>query len=221
VPVPIPIPADVKPTNFLSLHRANGSLKGAYIIDPRVRIPAAMLPPLAPEEAEAGARRNVFLHTSNGSIDVDLFMLADADVKGKVDMLIKSANGSITARIHAPTPARPPIHLKANGANGSITLHLPRSFRGPVTIRARNGSVKFSGALTAQTTTFGEAERTRRCFVGEFADWAEGEVWGGDEVTIEAANGSVKLQYDVEADRDGGGAGREKGKGLFGRLLGF
>ncbi|KAJ7488113.1 hypothetical protein FB451DRAFT_1391064 [Mycena latifolia] len=214
-------PDDVKPTNFLSLSRGNGSIKGTYVIDPRVKIPPSLLPPLAPDETEA-ARRNLFMHTSSGSVDVDLFVVGDGEVKGKkVNMFIKSSNGSLTARIHAPIPARPPIHLTAHSANGSITLHLTRSFRGPVTARARNGSVKFSGALEAEVTTFGEAERTRRCFVGDFSDWAEGEAWGGDEVIVESGNGSVKIQFDAEADL-GGGVGKEKGKGaFFGRLLGL
>ncbi|KAJ7101378.1 hypothetical protein B0H15DRAFT_763582, partial [Mycena belliarum] len=190
------VPADVKPTNFLSLSRRNGSVKGTYVIDPRVKIPQAMLPPLA-DEAD-GVRRNVFLHTSNGSIDVDLFVVGDADVKGRVEMHLKSANGSVTARIHTGDPARAPIRTSVHSSNGSITLHLPRTFRGPVTVRARNGSVKFSGTLQTQVTTFGEGAQTRRCFVGAFADWAEGEAWAGDEVSIESGNGSVKLQYDDE-----------------------
>ncbi|KAJ7895467.1 hypothetical protein B0H14DRAFT_2680552 [Mycena olivaceomarginata] len=239
-PTPVP-PPSVKPTNFLSLSRGNGSIKGTYVIDPRLKIPAPMLPPLAADETEA-TRRNVFLHTSNGSMDVDLFVVGgDAEggrrqnLQKRVNLSLKSSNGSTVARLHAgPAPFRTPIHFRAHSSNGPITLHIPRSFRGPLTIRTRNGSVRFSDALKAELTTFSEADKTRRCFVGDFADWPtdtnstgvksdtlnsegeEGSGWRGDEIELESSNGSIKIQYDVEP-RD---AGKEKSKGLFARLLG-
>ncbi|KAJ7240604.1 hypothetical protein C8J57DRAFT_1727137 [Mycena rebaudengoi] len=57
------IPEGVKPTNFLSLRRTNNSISGAYLIDPRLKIPASLLEPLAPDETEE-TRRNLFLHTN-------------------------------------------------------------------------------------------------------------------------------------------------------------
>ncbi|KAJ7624308.1 hypothetical protein DFH06DRAFT_1230147 [Mycena polygramma] len=215
-------PSTVKPTNYLSLSRGNGSIKGTYVIDPRVNVPQFLLPPLAADETEA-TRRNVFLHTSNGSIDVDLFVVGEATGKEKVDMLVKSSNGSITVKLHAAPTPRPPVHLKASSSNGTITLHLPHSFRGPLTLRTRNGSIRFSGTLATNTTTFSEAGGVRRCFVGEFADWAERpEGWAGDEVNLESSNGSVRVQYDVETSSSAGGEGAKgKGKGIFGRLLGL
>ncbi|KAJ6612552.1 hypothetical protein B0H10DRAFT_2052094 [Mycena sp. CBHHK59/15] len=196
-------PDTIKPTNFLSLSRGNGSLKGTYVIDPRIKIPQPMLPPLASDETES-TRRNVFMHTSNGSIDVDIFVVGDGDFKRKVDMLVKSSNGSITTRVHAPDAARPPINLKVQDSNG------------------RHGSVKFSAGLSTDLTTFSEANQTHRCFVGDFSDWTdESDGWMGDEINVESSNGGVKLQYDVEPGvRDAESKG--KGKGTFlGRFLGF
>ncbi|KAJ6454717.1 hypothetical protein C8R47DRAFT_1166884 [Mycena vitilis] len=228
-------PATVKPTNYLSLSRGNESIKGTYVIDPRVALPPFLLPPLAPHESEA-TRRNVFLHTSNGSIDVDLFVVrgavaSESGAEGKkegegkeVDMLVKSSNGSITVKLHAPPAPRPPLHLTATSSNGTLTLHLPHSFRGPLTLRTRNGSVRIVRALEGATTTVSEAGGVRRCFVGEFADWAERpEGWTGDEVTLESANGSIRVQYDVEVASTAAESAKDsgKGKGLFGRLLGL
>ncbi|KAJ6517465.1 hypothetical protein C8R47DRAFT_1087337 [Mycena vitilis] len=230
-------PATVKPTNYLSLSRGNGSIKGTYVIDPRAAVPPFLLPPLAHDESEA-TRRSVFLHTSNGSIDVDLFVVGgesgrESGAEGKkeeagkgVDMLVKSSNGSITVKLHAPPTPRPPLHLTGTSSNGTLTLHLPHSFRGPLTLRTRNGSVRIGGALAGATSTVSEAGGVRRCFVGEFADWAERpEGWTGDEVSLESANGSIRVQYDVEAASSSGGldggGGKGKGKGLFGRLLGL
>ncbi|KAJ6571394.1 hypothetical protein B0H19DRAFT_988003 [Mycena capillaripes] len=220
---PPPIPTTSKPTNFLSLSRGNESIKGTYVIDPRIKIPQFLLPPLAADETEV-TRRNVFLHTSNGSINVDFFVVGDGDSKQKVDILLKSSNGSVSAKLHASHTARPPVNLKAQSSNGAITLHIPRSFRGPLTICSRNGSIRFSDALSADLTTFNEVNRTRRCFVGDFSDWADQpEGWMGDEVNVESLNGSVKIHYDAETSRgatDGGSKG--KGKSTFlGRLLGL
>ncbi|KAJ7271158.1 hypothetical protein C8J57DRAFT_1603592 [Mycena rebaudengoi] len=148
---PTPLPPG-KPTNFLSISRSDGSIKGSYIIDPRIK------PPQADETGDA--QQNLFLHASNGGIDVDVFVVGDRDVKRRVDLFVRSKNGSITARVHADA-ARPPISLKVTDANGPITLHLPRSFRGPITILTRNGSVRFSKPLSAQLTQLGEAQNTQ------------------------------------------------------------
>jgi len=220
IPLPvIPIPGSVKPTNFLSLSRGNGSIKGTYVIDSRIKIPQFLLPPLAADETEA-TRRNVYLHTSNGSIDADFFVVGDGDYKPKVNILVKSSNGSIVARLHAPAAPRPPICFRGLTSNGTLTIHLPRSFRGPVIVRTRNGSVRFSDALSADLTTFNEVNQTRRCFVGDFSDWTDQpEGWIGDEIEVESSNGSIKMQYDAEPSGwDVGSKG--KGKGLFARLLG-
>ncbi|KAJ7121446.1 hypothetical protein C8R44DRAFT_622484 [Mycena epipterygia] len=111
--------------------------------------------------------------------------------------------------MHAPATARPPTHLRTHTSNGAITVHLPRAFRGPLTVR-------FSDALSADLTTLGEADGTRRCFVGT---WGEAGEWAGDKIDVETSNGSVNFAYDAEPR---GGDGKEKGKGsFFGRFLGL
>ncbi|KAJ7637435.1 hypothetical protein B0H17DRAFT_837582, partial [Mycena rosella] len=61
------------PTNFLSLSRGNRPITGTYAIDARIKIPQVLLPPLAPHDTEA-TRKDLSLHTTNGSIDVDVFI---------------------------------------------------------------------------------------------------------------------------------------------------
>jgi len=217
---PLPLIPAVKPTNFLALSRGNNSIKGTYVIDPRIKIPQPMLPPLAADETEA-TRRNMYLHTSNGSIDVDLFVVGDGEYKQKVNISFKSSNGSISARLNTPATIRPPINLKAQSSNGTVTIHVPRGFRGPVLLTSRNGSIRFSDALSVDLTTFNEVNHTRRCFIGDFSDWTETdqqEGCMGDELELETSNGSIKVQYAAEASSDAGSKG--KGKGLFARLLG-
>ncbi|KAJ7181975.1 hypothetical protein C8R46DRAFT_1186849 [Mycena filopes] len=214
---PLTVPNTVKPTNFLSLSRGNQSIKGIYVIDPRIKIPQSLLPPLAADETES-TRRNVFLHTSNGSIDVALFVVGDGDHKQKVNMLLKSSNGYIVAKLHtAASAARPPVKLRVQSSNGSVTIHVPRSFRGPVTLRTSNGSTRLSDAVAAALTTFTEAKGTRRCFIGDFSDWTDmdaGSGWAGDELEVEASNGAIRLLYE-----DGGGKGNE-GKGNIRKAVG-
>jgi hypothetical protein len=79
------------------------------VIDPSIKIPQSMLPPLAAGETEA-TRRTLSLDTTQGTIDVDLFVLGDADTKRSADVLLKSTSGPITANLvrpHAP-------HVRAN-----------------------------------------------------------------------------------------------------------
>ncbi|KAJ7245648.1 hypothetical protein B0H12DRAFT_1073422 [Mycena haematopus] len=212
----MPLPELVKPTNFLSLSRGNAPIKGKYVIDPRIKIPQPMLPPLAEDETET-TRRNMFLHTSNGAIDADVFIIGDGDFKQKVNILVKSSNGAVVVKLHAPASARPPVKIKAQGTYGSVTLHVPRSFCGPVTISTRYGSIRFSDSLLADLTTFNEANKTRRCFIGDYSNWAEqSDGWIGDEIELETTYGSIKLQYDIESNV---GSSKGKGKGLFAKLL--
>ncbi|KAJ7751539.1 hypothetical protein DFH07DRAFT_922056 [Mycena maculata] len=223
VPSPEP-PAALKPTNFLSLSRSNASIQGTYVIDPRINIPPFLQPPLAPDETEA-TRRNVFVETSfGGHIDVELFVVGgeavDSEHRQRVEMLLKSSNAGITAKLHAPG-SRPSIRLTAHSYYGHITLAIPRSFRGPVTVTTRFGSLKFAGDLAGAVTTLGEADGTHRCFVGELGDdWADAaDGWAGDEIRVEATHRGVRLLYDTDAGA--GGHDNGWGKGLFGKLLGL
>ena len=96
----------VKPTNYLSLTRSNGSLKGTFAIDPSLYIPSSFLPPLVDGETEE-TRANLRLASKSGSIDADIsivsndFELADPPKGGRrlVTMDVKSSYGSITTKL--------------------------------------------------------------------------------------------------------------------------
>ncbi|KAJ7152025.1 hypothetical protein C8R46DRAFT_483278 [Mycena filopes] len=218
IPLPPPIPNTVKPANFLSLSRTNATIKGTYVVDPCLKIPPFLLPPLGEGETEE-TRRNVHLETTNAPIDTVLFIVGDGGQKEpqRVDILLKTTHGSIKASVHAAaTPTRPAINLTLDTLYAPVVLRLPRSFRGPVTLRTQYAAVTFSDALTTNLTTFNELDNTHRCFVGDFADWAENPAaWRGDEVNVVTSPASIKLKYDVEADQ--GGAKRS---GFWGRLFG-
>ncbi|KAJ7923677.1 hypothetical protein B0H13DRAFT_1864663 [Mycena leptocephala] len=196
------IPANIKPTNFLSLDRVNDPITGIYVVDPYMGIPQLMLPPLAAGETEE-TRRNLVLHTRNGTINVTLFVLGWLDRgpdKKKAKMAIK-----------VTWSRRPPVHLTAQSTNGSIRLHLSRSFRGHVTICTLNGSIRLAYDLAAHTTTFSEVRSSRQCFVG---DLPHDEGWTGDQIRVESTNGNVDLGYEMEGIL-GSHGGSERGMDSF------
>ncbi|KAJ7624837.1 hypothetical protein FB45DRAFT_751627, partial [Roridomyces roridus] len=206
----------VKPTNFLSLSRSNGGLKGTYIIDPHIKIPSSLLAPLAADETEE-TRRNMSVQTSNGNIDANIYVVGDdAEVKRQCTLYLKASNASIVAKLHTnPTSPRPSINLHAYNSNGPITVHIPASFRGPLTIRARHGSPRLVGPLASATTTSSEASGTWRYFVGDLADYTSEEEWLGDKLDLETHNGSVEVKYVDETGND-----TSSKKGFWGRLFG-
>ncbi|KAJ6501167.1 hypothetical protein C8R47DRAFT_1109070 [Mycena vitilis] len=182
----------------------------------RLSLPAASHP-----EAK---KSNLFLCTANGSISVDLHIVGDAPPASgsgpagegkqkeeeekveekkveeeKVDILMKSVNGAINVKLHASRTLRPAFKLTAVTSNGTITVQLPRSFYGRLTLRTHNGIVEIDDALAKTTNLSG---------MGREISWsvrpsqngaasAEGG-GGGDEVSLESINGHVKVQYDDE-----------------------
>ncbi|KAJ7934073.1 hypothetical protein B0H13DRAFT_1855545 [Mycena leptocephala] len=162
-PSRLPIPTSVKPTNFLSLSRGKGSIKGTY--------PA--LPPLAADETES-TRRNVYMHTSNG---LGLFrprgqgVQAESEHLAQVVEWVYCRDDACAANNSSPSQSES-LPIERNRHNPSPP-HIPR----PAPPNQRNGSVRFSDALKADLTTFSEVNSTRRCFLGDFSDWTE-EGWG-------------------------------------------
>jgi len=207
---PTPMP---RACNYLSLYRPNSPIKGIYTLDPNLYIPSSLLPPLGRGESESN-RKNLKLMSANGAIDVEIFLLGQGPSR-RTTMDVKSSNGSVHVKLNAPTNPRNPFHLFASSCNGSVTVRLPRSFRGLLTTTAMHGSINISHGLTELLTTFSEINSTRRCFVGDLSEWVEDEQgWKGDEVAIDTKNGKVNVLYTDEALTPSGTA-----KGFFSRVM--
>jgi len=112
--------------------------------------------------------------------------------------------------------ARTSYHLQAVSTHGSVTVHIPRSFQGLLTVSTRGG-VSFSSQLSEHVTTFSELNNTRKCFVGDLSSWGEAVEWTGDEVTAETKHGRVKVQYVDEVKP---GSSRKR-KSFLGWVLGL
>lgn len=196
-----------KPSNFISISKLNGSVKGTWVIDPTLVVPTSFLPALAENET----RKNFSVSSKNGMIDVDLTIMQAndniaAESKKSAVIYLSSHNGMLTAKLHRPPRSlsfpRPSIFITISAYNGHINLRLPRSFLGPLTITTSHGSVRFSPDVVAAVTTFSDM-RTKKCFVGDYSTWRDGETWTGDEAVIESKNGSVRIQFDDEVVPEG------------------
>ncbi|KAF7326149.1 hypothetical protein MKEN_00466400 [Mycena kentingensis (nom. inval.)] len=231
-------PSDIKAANYVTISRRDGAIRGAFVVDPRLKIPAQLLAPLLKDETEE-TRRNINLSTKDGRIDADVWVVSDeeADCKcrRKVRVGVHTGDGNVGFRLHTtatnPYTPRTPLSLKLHTGDGHVNLELPRAFRGPLTVHLHDGRLRLSPALTAVTTIFSESNGISRCFIGDYAEsgWADapGE-WTGDEAEVTSRDGNLNLWFDDEkAIREeaaaasvamGKGKGREKG--FFGRLFG-
>jgi len=212
---------NIKPSNFVTVGRANDCIKGSWLIDPSLFIPSSFLPPLQP----GGARRNLFLESKNGAIDADVYLLptsySDQNTSKYILIHTQSNNGSVRTRLHEVNSStgevRLPIRLSTLSDNGSINVQIPRSFSGPIRIRTHHGSIQFSAAVHVHLTQFSEMDGVQRSFLGNFnpSQWEIGVPWEGDELLIETKNGSVKVFFDDEGD----GPTTLRGQSFFSRFF--
>ncbi|KAG2063754.1 hypothetical protein BDR04DRAFT_1111148 [Suillus decipiens] len=210
-----------KPTNHLHLFSEDGSIKGEYVIDPAMNIPTSLLPPLRPEESEAD-RKNLSLHSKNGSIKAEIRLLGARDAQPfdskstkRTILNIGSDCGSITAWVHTIHRVAPFL-LTISSKNGGVTVTLPRSFDGLLLLTVRNGSVSLSDTLSANCTHLSQVDLTRRYFVGDLSAVDDSD-WTGDELRVEARHGNIKIKYvEEQTSADDTNKG-----GLLSRLFGW
>lgn len=71
-------------------------------------------------------------------------------------------------------PSSRPFSLAARSHNGSITLAIPRTFTGPITlITSRGGSQtsQLSPDVRARAVVFSDVDGRRACFVGDVREY--------------------------------------------------
>ncbi|KIM56677.1 hypothetical protein SCLCIDRAFT_131939, partial [Scleroderma citrinum Foug A] len=189
-----------KPTNFLCVDQRNGAIKGTYIIDPSLQIPESHLPPPVKtgEGGAEGERKNLYLHTRDGSVDVDVWLVGhksrSKESTKRTTLYVSSNDGAITTKIQAIDNIDP-FFLNIFTKDGKITVLLPRSFHGPITMTSGDGSCTLSNDMLKTSTHLGVADRTTRYFVGQYALSSMQNVWEGDEVKVETRDGKIKVRY--------------------------
>jgi len=210
LPSPSTPPPVAKATNYISLLRSNGSIKGSYAINPSMAIPTAFLPPLHEDDTEE-TRKNLRFESMNGSVDVNIQLVDDGtteteetkEKRKRTTMVLCSQNGHVSVTVLSSSQTRMPIQLDVRSQNGAVTALIPRSFNGLVKLKTNHGAKVISGSLEDHTTTFSEVDGEQICFVGDFGSWnaKSADEWKGDEAVLESRNGRVKIAYADEKGR--------------------
>ncbi|KAG6379892.1 hypothetical protein JVT61DRAFT_10455 [Boletus reticuloceps] len=188
-----------KPTNFLSLSNSDSSICGEFVIDPSIRIPPSMLPPLRQDETEDD-RKNLNLRSQNNPESA-----IGADKPRRTTIALISDHGSIRAQVHTLDDAAPFL-LTARANHGTIRLAVPRSFHGLLSLSTRHGSISLSDTLVENATQLSQIDNTRRYFIGDFQALGE-DAWEGDLVELEATHGSLRVKYIDEVEETHGKKG--------------
>ncbi|EJD41997.1 hypothetical protein AURDEDRAFT_168994 [Auricularia subglabra TFB-10046 SS5] len=158
---------------------------------------------LAPLD-EGEERRNLLIDVPEHEVDADVWIVAgtgvETDVKAGRRTDVEVVGRHVHLRVHETGPS--PLSLTLKAANsGNISLALPRSFRGPITIHSQQARIVFSPAMGALAATFSDYGELRKCFVGDFRALGFGEgAWEGPAVEIHAPEGRVKLRFADEPE---------------------
>ncbi|KAF9254039.1 hypothetical protein L218DRAFT_1082510 [Marasmius fiardii PR-910] len=202
-----------KPTNYISINkRLPGPVDCTYILDPTLQILPSLLPPLELGQTEED-RKNLSLKIQKvGIITANIFLLhREGSLSAKRTTLeFQTGVGKIELKIDTtPSPNRPPFWLKATTHLGNVSLKLPRTFRGLLTITTDDfhGDVLLSPEVSMVNrwlstedivSPTGRSGQLRRGFVGDMSMSGDGEpeLWNGDEVVIEIESvGKVDISF--------------------------
>lgn len=207
-------PPDLPPTNYLHVREKDSAVKKKVLLDLSIPPPQTLALPTGTQGSEIS---NLILDSHNGAVSGDVWVLrSDAGdsasrtskgMRDRVRLEFLSHNGAIKALVHVhPSMAepRPFLHIEARGHNGSVTISIPRCFRGQLTLHTHNGRVQLSSALAPRAAMLSGLNGTHTYFVGERPSddkWRTGTSGEGEEVDEAigwSKNGSVKVSYDDE-----------------------
>lgn len=107
---------DLKPSNFVRLSRSNSSVKGVWIVDPSMIIPAAFLPPLEGGQTEE-MRENLYLFSKNGAVDAEVYLLPRT-------VPVEERSHGAASVVDTKPALRPQVIFRARSSNGSVTLKI-------------------------------------------------------------------------------------------------
>lgn len=178
-------------SNFIAIDHQSRNIKGKYLVDPTLVIPAALLPPTNPGED----RKNLALRTDNGEVNVEITVPPVENYNGRVTLDIESGNGAIKCGLHRSLN-HPPIFLHAQSLNGEIVIRLPRTFHGTVTATTNNGAITVSDAIASHRKHHSDTKNMTRFFIGDDAPLRTDSTWSSDELVVETHNGGIKFYYD-------------------------
>jgi len=210
----LPRPPDLPPTNYLHVRARDSAVKKKVLLDLSIPPPQTSALPTGTQGSEMS---NLILDSHNGAVSGDVWVLrSDAGdsatrrskgMRDRVRLEFLSHNGAIKALVHvhaSMAEPRPSLQIEARGHNGSVTISIPRCFRGQLTLHTHNGRVQLSSALAPRAAMLSGLNGSHTYFVGERPSddkWRTGTSGEGeevDEVIGSSKNGSVKVSYDDE-----------------------
>ncbi|KAL4257612.1 Adhesin domain-containing protein [Pleurotus pulmonarius] len=184
----------LRASNYTNVRRMNSSITGCYKIDRTLNTSSGLL------ELTRSQRSNLSLEALNGSINANIRLVLPQPPTtasaGKALLTASNQNGSTNIRVD-PRGPRPPFRLVVSSGNGSVTVHIPRSFHGPVNIQCTNGSIRVSREIKDDLIVLSD-DFNKKCFIGDLAgyDGSAGTIQDGwDELSIDAGNGRVGICY--------------------------
>ncbi|KDQ06564.1 hypothetical protein BOTBODRAFT_60558 [Botryobasidium botryosum FD-172 SS1] len=192
--------------NYVQIRQTSEPIEGTFTIDPEVRIPPWMLPPLQPG---CGATRpHLFLESKNNSVDVLVHLVhsragrttAFEDSPAPTRILLEASGHRGVSLAISPRSPRSCNHLrfclKVTVSYGKTVLRLPPDFHGPIRYTTSTTQVRFSPGVREKILALTQDSRTGSCFIGEWPSSESEEddaVWTGDE--IEIAGGGEKIDF--------------------------
>ncbi|KAH8993601.1 hypothetical protein EDB86DRAFT_2805533, partial [Lactarius hatsudake] len=200
------LPPNLPPTNYLHVKEKNNAIKTKILLDLSMPPPQASALPTGIHDPDMS---HLLLDSHNGAVSGEVWVhrpnLGDTssgrnkDKRERARLAFHSHNGAIKALHIHPSMAepRPFLRIEAKGHNGSVTISIPRSFRGQLTLHTDNGRVVLSPCAGTSRLNAVRAQRIT-CVL------CRGEGEEVDEVIGWSKNGSVKVSYD---DEDLAGAG--------------
>ncbi|PPQ77967.1 hypothetical protein CVT24_006141 [Panaeolus cyanescens] len=228
-------PIGVESANFVQIIRTEDSVRGTWVIDPNLVIPAAFLPPL-PAGLDSSQRMNLHLESKEGCVQGEVYIKpisheirSTMKRTSKILIYAMAKEDKVELRIHDtpilhPGDQRLPIHLKAKSKEDNVRIYLPRSFCGPFHISTKSSdrsTVVLSPAIRERLCTMSQNLKIRQGFIGRpgHPTQLEGSLdnWDGDMLEIEILDSwsDVKLYFDDEDTK-----GTQKG-GTLRKLFGL
>lgn len=201
------LPPDLpKAVNYLFVERAD--ITGTFVIDPNLTIPAAILPPM---QGKGDSQKENLKLVSNKAIQADIWLVnAHQDRLGPnaqcPALLTVTSNGwktagDVTIAVHRHILI--PFQLDVIKYSGNVTIRLPRSFHGTLTMHNASSIVR-SDAMAAQLAMLRETPTEKRYFLGDLTSWKQ--PGDGCTVTIKSGTSEVRVRYvdeETESERTG------------------
>ncbi|KIK70032.1 hypothetical protein GYMLUDRAFT_34468 [Collybiopsis luxurians FD-317 M1] len=202
-----------KAVNFVYRHIYFDSICASYAIDPDYQDPLCG----GSDSREKSRRKNLFLRSDCGQIDVDVQVVhteksheAVGRKPRKVTLDFRTTFGSIDVKLRAPS-SRLPIRLSASSNCGAIKIYLPNTFQGFLVLSVTLGEVSLSPKIKEKMSWDNQSGKTRTIFIGDSSvlqsrlnskPKSDMGPWAGDEAHLDATCGSVYIDFVDELTRN-------------------